>query len=351
MILLFLLVSCMPSNVVNGVPVRFVTPAKVLSLDCDSSFTFDFPEVECLGGLQLVSDSVLFVSDSPYRNEQTYFYKAYSLSDLSYLGGHLAYGRGPGEFLLPELLGHCKSKETVSTCDYIADIVQMRSFAYDFSASVSTGKDVVYPVSMLPSGTIYAYPFRDSLQLIVNTDNDRIMINLTDDEGAVLKSKELYPDVGTERNFPQLCFAEAINNDSGVLAMFMLSLPQINFLDIETGEIRTFAVDKAYRNWDSIINVFDVESVMNSPIYYSIAMCTSDHIIASYRSGITHNGMKNGDACGTHLHIFNWDGDFLYDVSLNETISSPVYDSARKHLYAIDYSHERIYRYDLSGII
>ncbi|MCM1177414.1 MAG: TolB-like 6-bladed beta-propeller domain-containing protein [Bacteroides sp.] len=342
--------SCTSRNVINGIPVKFERPVTVMQMDCDRSFTFDFPEVICYGGLQLVNDSILFVYERPHENGGMDFYKAYSLPDFSYLGAHLKKGRGPGEFLAPSFSGHCRSDETENRCDYIFDVVQNMSFAYDFIKSVESGKDIFYTISELPYGTLYASPYCDTLQLIANLENGSMSIRLTDKDMSTLKQIELYPGVSSEWNYNQLCYTEAISEKCGVIAMLMLSIPQINFLDLETGEIESHAVDKAYRRWKDLINLYDIESVMNSAIYYSWAGSTEDYIIATYRNGMTHNDMKNG-AKGTHLHIFNWDGDFLYDISLKETISSPVYDPVRKHLYAIDYADEHIYRYNLCGLI
>ncbi|MDE6871819.1 MAG: TolB-like 6-bladed beta-propeller domain-containing protein [Bacteroidales bacterium] len=344
--------ACSSQNAVNGLPVKFVVPEKVLSIDRDSSFKFDFPENNSYGSLYLGNNSILFISEIVSGNEEgAAFYKAYSLCDFSYLGAHLTHGRGPGEFLFPELCGRYRLQETEHICEYIYDSMLKGAFAFDLVKSLEEGRDVSYPVVELSGETFYVYSYQDCFQLIVNLEHGRMFVKLTDRDGTVIKQTELYPGVCTQDNCTQLCFAEAINEERGILAMFMLSLPQINFLDIGTGEMKSVAVDKAYRRWDSIINVSDIESVMNSSMYYSMANCTSDYIIASYRSGITHYEMMEGDTGGTHLHVFNWNGDFLYDISLKETIGSPVYDSVRKHLYAIDYSDERICRYDLSCLL
>lgn len=53
----------------------------------------------------------------------------------------------------------------------------------------------------------------------------------------------------------------------------------------------------------------------------------------------------------TSIHVFNWDGDFLYDIGLEEDIDNIAYDSRSGHLYGFDKTSGRVVRYDFGGLL
>jgi len=52
-----------------------------------------------------------------------------------------------------------------------------------------------------------------------------------------------------------------------------------------------------------------------------------------------------------HIHVFDWSGSFLYDITVRENVNAMAFDELGGMLYALDRTDNRIYRYDLSGLI
>ena len=105
-----------------------------------------------------------------------------------------------------------------------------------------------------------------------------------------------------------------------------------------------------YRKWKSVLETpKDMKSIMNSIEYYSTATFSSDYIIAVYPERTMADLAKSSGAA-PHIHVFDWDGNFLYDFIVEENVSKIAFVSSQKLLYGLD-TEGRIIRYDLSGIL
>lgn len=345
-----LISSCGRNNIIKDAPLRLVSPNNVQRIAIDPTFNHDFQETLFAVDIITLEDSVMLLYDALTGSQDEYFYKAYSLSDFSYLGRYCTHGRGDGEFLSPDLSDSFRS-ENGNICGYISDIMQSSSFSLDFTCSLQERKNVVEKISDLPDNTLYAFPYRDSLQFVMSVDNDRMLCRVLDRNAAELVEYVLYPDdVPVERSLMHLGNCVAINSERGIAAMVMLSIPQINFLDIETGEIFSSAVNGKYRKWKSVLETpQDMKSIMNSIEYYSNATFSSDYIIAVYPEKTMADLAKSSGAA-PHIHVFDWDGNFLYDFIVEENISKIAFVSSQKLLYGLD-TEGRVIRYDLSGIL
>ena len=257
--------SCGRNNIIKDAQVRLVSPNIVQRIVKDTTFNHDFQETLFAVDLITLEDSVMLLYDAVTGSQNEHFYKAYSLSDFSYLGMYCTHGRGEGEFLSPDLSDSFRS-ENGNICGYISDIMQSSSFCLDFTCSLYDRKDVVKKISDLPENTLYAFPYRDSLQFVMSVDNDRMMCRVLDRNAAALVEYALYPDdILVERSLMHLGNCVAINNERGMAAMVMLSIPQINFLDIETGVIFSSAVNGKYRKWKSISRLLRGVTALCSP--------------------------------------------------------------------------------------
>ncbi|MCM1502617.1 MAG: TolB-like 6-bladed beta-propeller domain-containing protein [Bacteroidales bacterium] len=318
-------------------------------MDCDSSFIPDFPQTLNCVGVSIVNDSILLLREQKRESNDLHLYKAYSLPDFSYLGEYFMYGRGPGEYLSPDLGGICNLRDMDNRCEYVFDIMQNKSYAFDFVKSTETGRDISYPISELPDETLYAYPFCDTLQFIMNMADKSLHAHISNQDGSNVQTTKMYPGLVSMNNYSQFSNAVAINNERGIIALMMTYLPQLNILNPMTGDIKSFAVDKAYKDWKRIINISSLKAIMNTSMYYTCANSASSHIIAVYRN-VSPGNLKDSNK-GSHIHIFDWDGEFLYDIELNEMLGATAFDPQRKHLYTNDALTDEIYRYDLSGLI
>lgn len=138
-----------------------------------------------------------------------------------------------------------------------------------------------------------------------------------------------------------------VNNKSGgKVAEAMVLFPQINIIDTVSGQVHSIAVDKNYRKWKSVLDrMIDMSTIE----YYVGATSTSDYIFAVYKCHPI--GMLNDDTNGSSIHVFDWDGNFLYEIKVPESIGNITFDCRTKFLYCVAKPENRIVRYDLSGLL
>jgi hypothetical protein len=127
-------------------------------------------------------------------------------------------------------------------------------------------------------------------------------------------------------------------NDNSKLAIGMLSMDQLNIMDIATGKI------KGYRNKNSpdFSYLKDIDDVKR----YFLTLCVDD----KYIYGLYYS---NGDSYeGNIVNVFDWDGNFIRKILLDKMVLSTfiALDPVNKYLYidTLSEDDEEIYRYDVS---
>ena len=339
---LMLTVSCGRNNIVSGVPVRYVTAERSVELKADSSFRYDFPQ-----SLQMVSlyvqDSILVVRENIGGNMDGRYFKCYSLENGAYLGEYVLRGRGPGEALSPNIRGSFHDASG-RECLYVFDISLGRSYGLDLAKSIEERRTEIFTLTDFPVQSLDAYLYRDTLQFVTITDNDRQQYRIMGLDGKEWKTFDILHDVSADDFLPQLSECIVLNQEEGLAAMLMLGLPQMNILDLNTGEVESYAVSPEFVHWRDIISRYD----MNSIVYYNTAISSGEHIMALY---IGESIADSVDMDCSHLHIYDWSGRFLYDITLSEVIDAISFDGNTELLYALDRNANRIYRYDLSELI
>ena len=348
----FLIVSaCGPENIVQDARIRLARPEQRLTMEKDSTFDEKFPQTLHIGDIFMANDSVMLLYDMSASGSGGYFYKAYSAEDYSYMGEFLREGRGPGEVLSPDLCATFRTSQDAKTRCYIFEKMLYQSFSIDLSETIDSKVSIMKKISELPVNTLYARPYRDSLQFVINIENDNLISHIIDTNAEKLKTFRLYPeDISAERYLPQLGNNVLINEN--LVALVMLAIPQINFLNLETGAVNSVAVDRKYKDWRNILAAAtDIPMYMKSIQYYNNAESTADYIMALYLDKKRDDIVKGRSGPSPHIHIFDWEGNFLYALQIDENISRIAYDSGRKFMYGLDTDEGRIYRYDLSGLL
>ncbi len=343
-----LLSACGHKNIVQDATIELVKPKHSLTIEKDPTFKGNFPQTLSCRDVFVANDSIMLLYDVVISGNGRCFYKAYSLDDYSYLGGFLREGRGPGEVLSPDLCGTFNQSE-----GYIFEKMLYQSFSIDISEALAGNNCEIKKISDLPINTIYARPYHDSLQFVINMENDDILFHIIDRNAKKLQTFGLYPeDISAERCLPQLGNSVVINQNKNMAALVMLAIPQINFLNFEDGTVYSVAVDKKYRDWKNILqSATNIPAYMKSTQYYNNAESTPDYIMAVYIDRTIDDIVKGNHDQSSHIHIFNWEGDFLYDLQINENVSKIAYDSNRKFMYGLDTNEGRIYRYNMSHIL
>ena len=345
--------ACGPENIVQDAAIELVKPQKSLCMEKDSTFDEKFPQTLHIGDIFMANDSVMLLYDMSASGSGGYFYKAYSAEDYSYMGEFLREGRGPGEVLFPKINGTYRSSEDGKTRCFLWDMMLCQPYSFNLLDTIDGRDNVVNKISELPANTMDVFQYQDSLLFVINIENDNILFHVIGKDAEKLKTFRLYPeDISAERYLPIFSNGIAVNSEKCMAAQIMLAIPQINFLNLETGAVNSVAVDRKYRDWRNILTAAtDIPAFMKSTLYYNDVESTSDYIMALYLDKKRDDIVKGRSGPSPHIHIFDWEGNFLYALQIDETVSRIAYDSERKFMYGLDTDEGRIYRYDLSGLL
>ena len=306
----------------------------------DTTFHDVFSEVLHRYSISAVNDTIIVFSDQVSENNP-YRFKAYSTNTFNYLGAFIRNGRGPGEMLSPRMVSDNANEECLclATSDYASYIV-------DVEKSIETGQTAVVHRYDLPSGTIDWLPLSDSEHFILQKENRELVFHTIAPDGTVHRTFPLYKGLDHDRYMTHLSSILVNNGKTGQVAEVMLMFPQINFIDTHSEKVYSVAVNKDYRKWQSVLDrMFDAEMVQ----YYDGATATSDYIFAIYRC--LPLGKFNNPDYGSSIHVFDWDGKFLYDVRVAENISYITFDKRSGFLYCITKPEDLVVRYDLGGLL
>ncbi len=307
----------------------------------DTSFSLRTDEVRHAYLIQIVRDSILVMAEgSNVPGEECY--KAYSLNSCSYLGALVREGRGPNEFLSPRISRGCSGDKYLKINDNWA----AKIYDVDVMESILTQKPYVVAVSDLPSGVVNWCPLPDSRSFMLLTENEELLYKVTDSEGRTDCEFHTYPDFIADCCLTYLSGILLGRGLGGNIAEVMLYLPQINIFDTDKNGILSIAVNKDYKKWKSMINR---AMGFNTYEYYSGAAVSQDYIFASY-VGQSLGEIAKGNYT-TSIHIFDWEGNWLYDIKVGEKVDAMAYDSRGKYLYAIDKTEDRLVRYDFTELL
>lgn len=344
-ILLFLTgifaVSCRQTGIVDGAEVRLVSPKEAVSLNCDTVFRCAFPEVLHCCGIQVVNDTVLVFQDQ-VNDSNPYHFKAYSTNTFEYMGSFIRNGRGPGEMIYPYIV-----KSSCGDPYLHLDAGQMgKAFSVNVEKSIKTRMASISQSYDLPSNVISWIPMEGIGQFILQLDNSESVFRLIGKDGNISKTFNLYENIDGERYATHLSSILTNDGNKGKVAEFMVFFPQFNMIDTADGLVQSIAVDMNYRKWKTVLNSKLSPDTIQ---YYEGVTSTPEYIFATYKD--VPLSKLNERGLGTYIHVFDWDGNFIYEISVEENIDNIAYDARTGYLYCHEKDEDRIVRYALSGIL
>ncbi|MBQ0149559.1 MAG: hypothetical protein KBT08_02965 [Bacteroidales bacterium] len=334
-----LLVSCNSSGIIEGADITCIHPGKGLCIDKDSSFIADFCEITDCRDIHIIDDTLFVIQDDvPDRSSRCF--KVFSSKTMSYLGQFISTGRGPNEMISPYLI-HNNSSDN---CLLVRD--NSSGSCYSARIGISTDDDPLLGMTRLITldNSIDVIPITRNGLLSLRYLDNKCFYEWTDSLGCAGRKYEIIKDLQPSA---VTYFSNLVTNNifKGVVASVMLFLPQINIIS-ESGTIRSIAVDKRYQKWSSLFSErLSPETVQ----YYDGLSSDKKYLYATY----VCQPLKsiNSNVEGVQIHIFDWDGNFVLNLSVKEDLGHIAIDSDSNFLYGLTRSSHSIVRYDLNGIL
>ncbi len=325
----------------DGVPVEFKKPEKTFYAERDASFDLRILEAFGPSSLQIVSDSILIIQKQP-DDASPYFFLAYSIRTLRYLGSFSQKGRGPGETISPNMAAVSSSASYL----YIRDSFLKQSWEVDVMSSIRAGT-MVYALTIpaLDSGPIWI-PVGDSLFFSYDRKGKELFYKVLTIAGEEYKSFSPFRGMDFDRYFTQMSEIPTGEGVNGRLAFPMVFFPMLHYWDIENGQWRAIAVDPDWRKWRKLLQEpMNLEKME----YYAGAASSAKYIVALFQKRRLGDGRERGTE--SEVHFFDWEGNFLYRIIVGDDLKGVTFDSNDSCLYGIDRVTGQILRYNLSSIL
>lgn len=333
--------SCSRASLVEKVPVLFERPQRTYEVECDRSFQLHFPEMLDAFDIQIVADSILVIQNLPSEALQENFI-AYSVRASRMLGAFLPNGRGPGEMLRPRIEKNAAGRALLGLYDSSRGL----SWQVDVMHSIQTGTGASDRTIRMPETALSILQVSDSLHLANCLVQKKLLFLSLTPDGMIQHSFPQYGKLDCERFITHLSDLPTSNGVDGKVADFLVCFPELHILDTKTGAMQVIAVDKRWRKWESLLHEpFNMDKLQ----FYVGATSSRDYIFASFWGCRMEDGLIAGH--GASVHVFDWDGNYLYNFKVKEDIENITFDSQSQHLYGLERSSGRIYRYDLSSLL
>ena len=136
---------------------------------------------------------------------------------------------------------------------------------------------------------------------------------------------------------------DALKPDGTKIVQVMTYIPQVNFLDLATGEVVGYRMKgrhsfSAFENQDKTIKM-----------YYGAAEADDNYIYATYLGGKAWKE-KEIPTINT-IHVFDWNGNLVQKIATDKNIHMLRLDRVRKRLYTMDRTTDEVFYFDLDDIL
>lgn len=138
---------------------------------------------------------------------------------------------------------------------------------------------------------------------------------------------------------------DAVKPDGSKIVQAMRLVPQINIIDTKTGKNAFYRISNV-----SQASLFD-SNKDDGRVYYNSVQADNDYIYATYW------GKKQWDASlGTKcpfiniIHVFNWNGELLYEMKTDRVFFRIALDPIRNRLYTSNLDTDEMYFIDLNKL-
>lgn len=341
LLLVILASSCTGENYIEGASLDYVQPKTEFVLEQGSSVSCNLTDFVNVYDLQIVSDSLLVLYGQGIDADAPHF-MAYSTSTLECLGGFVHKGRGPGEMISPRIINVSVDESYL----YLKDAsVLGKAYAIDVLESISQENTSIVRTFDYSDNTLEWVPLGLPTCLSLCYTDKHFVYNISGDIDASFKINDSV--MRGDEFYLSNTIVSSVKRNMAAVVMYMF--PQIDFIDTQNQKISSVATNRHYKKWKSIIETGRVkgpQALMNERQYYLNATSTKDYVFALYKDApISELGNSE---IGTFVQIFDWKGNYLTELQLEDSILDIAYAPLNQYLYCLT-ADNSIIRYDLTN--
>lgn len=139
---------------------------------------------------------------------------------------------------------------------------------------------------------------------------------------------------------------DAIKPDGSKLCQAMSYLPQLNIIDLETGEVNGYRME----NSNGFVS-FEKSDFPKNRFYTRKSQADDKYIYSIYWGKIPwEKDDLNNIPCVDLIHVYNWDGKIVKVIQLDECINNMFLDRVKNRLYISSPMNDNINYIELSDL-
>ena len=289
--------------------------------------------------------------------------KIYKKNTLEYMASFCQLGRAKNEFTGQVNLTNGQYYQRNG--DLIIPLMDNNSLLQkevNVSASLRTGHTVVegieprtaneYSFVLLDNGLEKTFSFRNPYLNAETGIMELPLYAIREHNEIVREYKVFKKHVATENieNLELWYSGNLLKHPSRSLVIFpMCNLDDILFFDLKTNH--HYSLHQTGSTSASDICVFNDQRKNRSCFGRPVADKASDYFYVTYFGGKYTEEAVNENTMRAELLVFDWDGNYKGGVKLDTNYHRHSLDSDTKILYAVNIGSEKIYTFDLSGLI
>ncbi|MDR1454286.1 MAG: TolB-like 6-bladed beta-propeller domain-containing protein [Tannerella sp.] len=309
-------------------------------------------------GMIAVYDSLLICWHPDFSN---HFFYISNLDSGNEIGFFCEKGQGPKEATSVNCISQMFRKED-DICTFLWAYNESQLFLWNISQSVEQRMTVYDTIVSYDKNRYFFLFYQPEDILFVNRPSD--MLNSEEATTPFYEKRSIYTKE-VIRDYPVYKKKSVKSRDASMLEPFfytwdvikpdgtkiaqaMRSLPQINMLDIHTGEVIGFRMQKG-SDFSLLESYTDIKS---KHIYYNCVQADDHFIYATYwgkeqwvdRIGVEMPLLNT-------IHVFDWNGKLLYELITDRPFFRSIWlDQIRNRLYTIDVNTDEVYYLDLDEL-
>ena len=305
-----------------------------------------------------VDDSLMI-----FRNPKltTHFFNVFNTDTGEELGAFCNKGGGPDELAdCHKIFNFFKENDELKTL--LLGIYEEKLFVWNITQSVKQGTTIIDAIiSYVPEkenkGALYSsFFFQKDNTLLAKVQSVPLgggdatlpfYQQRTINTNKLLKNYSIYKKSIINRDSPTTAQTFSSSNDAckpdgTKVVQAMLYLPQLNILDVETGQVVGFRMKGA-----PDFSIFEDEKDVYN-IYYIGVQADDNYIYALYW-GKESWGRFDTPYVNT-IHVFDWDGNFVQEIETDYGLDQMWVDSTRDRLYLTSPKVDEVFYLDLNEV-
>lgn len=337
-----------------------------------SSSDFIFENEYTVEGAQILSEEFsinqLFAINNylfGYQKTGQYFFKIYNIETLSEIGEICKRGKGPNEFPSFLILNQYETCG-IDLCIWVHDLNVGKLTKVNVKESLEKGETVVLNEIATKSQSSFFNAFVIDSSLVVGRSTNSIidmnrlqLYNPIND--SIIRTIPLFPKIDVTRSNDDINFRMVKYNplyvgsiglkpDKTKIASAMTSFNRIDIFDVNGDLYKSIVegpeIPEYLKNY---LNSDEDNSESTLQYFYSSIFTSNNFIYALYIGQMLSE--YGGKSIPTQLRIFDWEGNPLVRININDYLFSFTIDENRGLLFGVDYYNEKLLRYDIKRII